>query len=89
MAIASFEEEGKLIQETSVPESSHLFGLSGFLVRKGLAANQTSADLTLLVLAGLIVVLSFFAYRVFGGSHGIPAPDEKVIRDALVIPATR
>ncbi len=87
MAIA-FEEEGKLIQETSVGQSNHLFGLSGFLVRKGLAANQTSADLTLLVLTGLIVVLSFFAYKVIG-SHGLPAPDEKVIMQALVVPPTR
>lgn len=64
MPIASFEEENKLIQETAVPEQSILQGMSGFLVKKGLAANQTSADLTLLVLAGLIVVACFFVYYV-------------------------
>lgn len=60
MPIASFEEEQKLIQETSGAQSQHFLGMSGWLVREGFTTNQRSADLTLLVLAGLILVITTF-----------------------------
>ena len=62
MPIASFEDENKLIQETALPQESLLQGMSGWLVKKGLASNQTSADLTLLVLAGFCVCIGVFFY---------------------------
>lgn len=68
MPIASFEEENKLIQETVVPEQGLLQGMSGFLVKKGLASNQTSADLTLLVLAGFCICIGVFFYFRSGGT---------------------
>ena len=67
MAIASFDEENKLVQETQGTQSQHFLGMSGWLVRKGLASNQTSADLTLVVLSGLLVVFSFFLFFHFSG----------------------
>ncbi|MEK7995392.1 MAG: hypothetical protein AAB403_16445 [Planctomycetota bacterium] len=85
MPIASFEDEQKLVQETSGAQSQHFLGMSGWLVRNGLAANQTSADLTLLILAGIIVVLSFFAYKI-GSSVGLPSPDDEVIMRTLMPP---
>ncbi|MDP1964079.1 MAG: hypothetical protein Q8K93_17975 [Reyranella sp.] len=87
MPIASFEEEQKLVQKTSDTQSQHFLGMSGWLVRKGLAANQTSADLTLLVLAGLVIVLSAFAYKI-GSCVGLPSPDDAVIMRTLAPPPT-
>ena len=60
MPIASFEEENKLVQETGGASSQHFLGMSGWLVRKGLASNQTSADLTLLVIVGMMVTFSLY-----------------------------
>lgn len=53
-------EEGKNIQQISASGISG--GMSGWLVRKGLAANQTSGDLTLLVLAALCISVGVFLY---------------------------
>lgn len=86
MPIASFEEEQKLAQETSSAPIQAFRGMSGFLVKKGLAANQTSADLTLLVLAGLIIVISFFTYKI-GNRAEFPSPDREVIMRALTPPS--
>lgn len=86
MPIASFEEEQKLAQETVVPQQNLLHGMSGWLVRKGLAANQTSADLTLLVLVGAIIVFSIFVYSV-GSNSGTGVPDTEKVTEALTLPA--
>jgi hypothetical protein len=57
----SFEEEQKLLQQTSVSVAAFR-GMSGWLVKKGLAANQTSADLTLVVLAAVFLGLAAFFF---------------------------
>jgi hypothetical protein len=64
MAGNTFEEEQKLRKAAMSKESSG--GMAAWLVRKGLAANQTSADLTLVVLAiaaaGLALYIGFSAF---------------------------
>lgn len=81
----SFEEEQKLMNETAGAQSQHFLGLSGWLVRKGLAANQTSADLTLVVLAGVIIVASFFIYKAMN-RVGLPSPEMGVVERILTLP---
>lgn len=72
--IASFEEESKSAQEVIAPQSSVLGDMSGFLVTKGLAKDRRGAEITLLVLVGLVLCVTiFFFIRAFsGGSSTIP-----------------
>ncbi len=68
----SFEEE-----KTTAPQplSMQSRGMSGFLVRKGLAANQTSADLTLVVVAAFAIIIGgFIFFKTMGGGKEISAP---------------
>jgi hypothetical protein len=78
MAIASFDEEQKLIRQTSSLPTEALRGMSGWLVRTGLAANQTSADLTLVVGAGLAIAIAILAPFVLGASHTKDSSDPEV-----------
>lgn len=78
MSIASFDEEQQLVQQTASAPTRMFRGMSGWLVEKGLAANQTSADLTLVVLAGLCVALAIFMPLLFGGRSSDSVSKEKI-----------
>jgi hypothetical protein len=74
--IAQFEDEQTLIKQTSAPMQA-FHGMSGWLVKKGLAANQTSADLTLVVLAVLCLLGGgFFFYRALSSGSATLSRDE-------------
>lgn len=79
MSIASFDEENQLVRQTGSTPAELVRGMSGWLVRKGFAANQNSADLTLVMLFGLLVFFSISAYFVLRPSPGadkhVPSPD--------------
>ncbi|MBY0294115.1 hypothetical protein K2Q08_02165 [Patescibacteria group bacterium] len=74
----SFEEQAAAPQYTS---TETLSGMSGWLVRKKLAANQTSADLTLIVLA--IILFGFAAFFVFRQSGGAVPISEESLRHSF------
>jgi hypothetical protein len=73
MSTASFDEENQLVRHTGSLPAESSGSMSGWLVRKGLAANQTSADLTLFVLAATIVLVSGLVY--FRSSNRPQDPD--------------
>ncbi|MPZ29569.1 MAG: hypothetical protein GEV13_00990 [Rhodospirillales bacterium] len=58
MGTVSFDEEEQLIKSTSSAPVGMFRGMSGWLVKRGLAANQTSADLTLVVVVIIAVGVS-------------------------------
>lgn len=64
----SFEEE-----KSSVPQGPLVGsrGMSGFLVRKGLAANENAANLTLIIIAlfATAIAIFFFFRGVIGPSR--------------------
>lgn len=69
--IASFEEEKQLAPQ-AVQESR---GMSAWLVKKGLAKNRKSADLTLLVAAGIALALAvFLVFQSRGTKEAGPPP---------------
>jgi hypothetical protein len=66
VGVVYFDEEHKHTRHTPI---------SGWLVRKGLAANQTSADLTLVVISALVIGLAIFvAQRSFDANQTVGAP---------------
>jgi hypothetical protein len=85
---STFEEEQKL-RKAAMAKGSSGGGMSGWLVKKGLAANQTSADLTLVVLAlavaglALYVGFSAFARPVPLDDSSEPNPDSLVRHETI------
>ena len=59
MGVVYFDEEQERAKQPP-SRKAHILDISGWLVRKGLAANQTSADLTLVVIFALILGLTFY-----------------------------
>jgi hypothetical protein len=69
MGVVYFDEEQERAKHAPSRKAGFL-DISGWLVRKGLAANQTSADLTLVVIAALAIGLTLFiAHRGFGANQ--------------------
>lgn len=81
MAI-SFDEEKDLMRPTSPISSDGSRGMSGWMVRKGLAANQTSADLTLVLIIAVAIAVGFAAYKIGNRTTGA-SPDASVVEQTL------
>ena len=89
MPIASFEEENNLIQQTAIAPQNMLSGMAGFLVRRGLAKDERSAEITLIVLAtvSVLAALFFFAKGLSGGESTLSTEElNRYIEDMRNIP---
>jgi hypothetical protein len=81
----SFDEENTIASGSTLSSQRRYLptgGMSAWLVKKGLAANQTSADLTLVLVIVITIILSFFAFKL-GGSTSASSPDRPSIEQSL------
>lgn len=85
MGTVSFDEEEQLTRATASAPTEMFRGISGWLVKKGLAANQTSADLTLVTV--MIVAVGVSVILVISSSAP-PKPTGGAIGDPGYNPAT-
>lgn len=76
--IASFEEERQPVSQAAQEPR----GMSGWLVKKGLAKDEAAANVTLIAVVVVAMAVAIAAPFVFG-KKGSTLPDKETIRQAL------
>lgn len=75
MSSVSFDDEQQYARQVAPAESG---GLSGWLIRKGIARDQRAAASVMLVFAGICAVIAVLAPMLLSGGDGSKASEIEI-----------